>query len=349
VLALAGCHSGPQRRIDAVDPAVYAACDDVEALAAWQRAQGWLAQGKDTDALPELVTCTARCPDLVRAHAAYQDCAKRLGGEAMRKMLAFYRQLADRPSPVPAYLRARLADTSYAQCNALEAIVQRDPSFAWAHLSRARVTRRQGRLQQALDMFAAAIVNDPELSEARLERAQVLVDLGRGEEAALDFRRYLELAPTDVGAVRDYIALLLYRLDRTDEALEWLDYLERMGATDKGARMDRAAALWRARRFREAFDGYLGVLREWPKEGRAAWNIGLILFESVPQDDAQRGRCWPVARAAFCYFLEHSESDDGHEQFERSFGVPFRLARIEERLGPQLATSATLDDLRWPE
>jgi hypothetical protein len=56
-----------------------------------------------------------------------------------------------------------------------------------------------------------------------------------------------------------------------------------------------------------------------------------------------------VARAAFCYFLEHSESDDGHEQFERSFGVPFRLARIEERLGPQLATSATLDDLRWPE
>ena len=47
-------------------------------------------------------------------------------------------------SVVADYMRARLADTSYAQGNALTEILRRDPSFAWAHLSLARVTRRHG-------------------------------------------------------------------------------------------------------------------------------------------------------------------------------------------------------------
>jgi tetratricopeptide (TPR) repeat protein len=328
------CQNGPRRVVSAIDPGAYTTCRDAEAMAAWARARTRLQAGDDAGALPELLACTQRCPDLVPAHVAYQDCAKRLGGEVAQAMVDTYLKAPERPSPVRAYLQARLAETSYAQCNALEAILAKDPAFAWAHLSRGRVTRLQGRLLPALDMFAAAIVNDPQLHEARLERAQVLEELGRYEEAAVDYKRYLEARPDDRIAARDYVGLLLYRLSRVDEAIVWLDRLEQQLPGDVTLRMDRAAALWRARRPREAIAAYLLLLREMPQNARAALNIGLLYYEVAPQNDNERQLYWPKARAAFRLFLDQVKPSDGHEQFERTLGVPFRLARIAELLGP---------------
>ncbi len=346
-LAVAGCASGPQRRDDAIDPAVYRTCQDPEGAAAWARAQQALARGDDAGALADLQSATRACPLLVRAHLAYQDAARRIGGATAQAMADFYTQLTG-TSPVPAYCRARLADTSYAQSNALQAILAQDPSFAWAHLSRARVTRRQGRLLPALDMYAAAIVNDAGLHEARRERAQVLAELGRDEEAAVDYEAYLALQPGDVAATRDYVALLLYRLDRAGEAEPLLATLEAALPGDVGVRMDRAAAYWRSNRPREAVDAYLAILADAPATARAALNLGLLYYEIVPRNDAERARYWPRARAAFRWFLQGGEPADGHEQFERTLGVPFRLERIAQLLGPEPEGPVRLEDLRWP-
>lgn len=249
---------------------------------------------------------------------------------------------------MPAYTKARLADTSYAQCNALDAILQRDSSFAWAHLSRARVTRLQGRLLPALDMFASAIVNDANLHEAKLERAQVLNELGRFAEAAKDYRDYLAARPDDLAAVREFVHLLLYRLGRVDEAQPWLERLESAEPRAVAVRMDRAAAFWRAARFQEAAELYLAVLGEQEATPRAAFNLGLLYYEVAPTDEASRRRFWPAARAAFRWFLRGPAPVDGHEQFERTLGVPYRLARIEELLGPADDRPVTLPDLAWP-
>jgi tetratricopeptide (TPR) repeat protein len=348
-LALAACATGPRRADDAVDPAVYHTCQDPAGAAAWERARGALARGDDAAALPDLQATVRACPLLVRAHLAFQDAALRTGGAVEQQMIDYYTALAG-PSPVPAYCRARLADTAYAQNNALQAILAEDPSFAWAHLSRARVTRNQGRLLPAIDMFAAAIVNDPELHEARHERAQVLAELGRDQEAAVDYRACLEHRPDDVGAMREYVALLIYRLGRASEADELLARLERLLPDDVGVRMDRAAALWRADRPRAAVDAYLAILAGDPRAVRAALNVGLLYYEVVPRTDAERARFWPRARAAFRWFLEggDDEAADGHEQFERTLGVPYRLARIAELLGPEPGGAVRLDELRWP-
>ncbi len=343
----AACSIGPRRGDDAVDPAVYTRCADPEAAAAWQRAQAALADNDRAAALAELLVCTRRCPDLVRAHLAYQDLARAAGGAVEQAMVDFYVQAPERDSPVPAYLKARLAETSYAQCNALEALLARDSSFAWAHLSRARVTRRQGRLLPALDMYAAAIVNDPQLHEARRERAQVFAELGRDEEAAVDYRVYVASCPHDLQAMRDYVALLLYRLDRVEEANVLLDRLEAAWPGDLLVRMDRAAALWRARRPRESIDAYLAILADAPATARAALNIGLLYYE-LPQNDADRRRYWPRARAAFRLFLERSQPSDGHEQFERLLGVPYRMERIADVLGPAPEAPPRVEDLHWP-
>lgn len=347
---LLGCTQAPRRRLDATDPGVYALCDDAVAIAAWARASAALGRGDAAAALPDLKVCVRACPDFVRGQIAYQDAARQLGGDAEKEMVADCLAAPERPSPVPTYLKARLADTPYAQCNALEQILARDPSFAWAHLSRARVTRRQGRLLPALDMFAAAAVNDPQLHEARLERAQVLAELGRDAEAANDYRAYLEARADDLGAVREFVALLLYRLGRVDEASPWLDRLEQALPGNLAVRMDRAAAFWRAQRCREAVEIYLAVLTQSPRMARAALNIGLLYYEVVPKDDAERRRYWPLARAAFLLFLNSDPPSDGHEQFERTLGVPFRLARIAELLGPmaESAESVRIEALRWP-
>lgn len=351
---VAACQAGPVRVDGAVDPRVYVACQDPDAAAAWQRAQAAAQNGDDAAALADLRLVVERCPLLVRAHLAYQDGARRLAGDAERAMVAFYvgepqaGATGPRAAVVRAYLRARLADTSYAQSNALQTILAEDPSFAWAHLSLARVNRRQGRLLQAVDMFAAAIVNDSQLHEARLERAQVLAELGREEEAAVDYRAYLAGRPEDAEAMHAFVTLLLYRLDRTDEALALLDRLEQVQPGSVVLRMDRAAALWRAQRPREAVETYLGVLREEPERARAALNVGYLYYEVLAQDDAQRRRYWPAARAAFRLYLERAQPTDGHEQFEYTLAVPYRLEVIAEFLGPDLRTAVSLDDLQWP-
>jgi tetratricopeptide (TPR) repeat protein len=347
-VTVAGCQSGPVRADDAIDPRVYAACQDPQAEAAWQRAQAALARGDDAGALADLRSCAERCPQLVRAHLAYQDAARRLGGDDERAMQAFYLAESDVAPHVRDYLRARLADTSYAQSNALQAVLRRDPSFAWAHLSLARINRRQGRLLQAVDMFAAAIVNDPTLYEARLERAQVLAELGREEEAAVDYRGYLRGRPDDEAAMRAFVTLLLYRLERTDEAMALLDRLEALHPGSPALRMDRAAALWRAQQPRQAVEAYLAVLAEEPGRGRAALNIGYVYYEVVPRNEAERRRFWPCARAAFRMYLELAQPTDGHEQFERTLAVPYRLEVIAELLGPEPPGAVGLDALRWP-
>lgn len=348
LLVLGACTTGPRRSDNAVDPAVYAVRQDPEGEAAWQRAQRALAAGDDQAALPDLRLVATRCPAFVRGHLAWQDAAGRVGGAARQAMVDFYLAMPDGASPVPAYCKARLAETSYAQSNALTAILAKDPSFAWAHLSLARVTRRQGRMLPALDMYAAAIVNDPQLHEARRERAQVLAELGREVEAAVDYKAYLESRPDDLEAVRDYVWLLLYRLGRNDEAMPWLGELEKKLPGDVTVRMDRAAALWRGGQLQASVEAYLAILRDAPSAMRAALNLGLLYYEVLPQNEAERRRYWPRARAAFRWFLDGGEPSDGHEQFERTLGVPFRMQRIAELLGPEPLEAVRLADMRWP-
>ncbi|MEC7726869.1 MAG: hypothetical protein VYD05_15210, partial [Planctomycetota bacterium] len=145
-------------------------CEDAAALAAWREAQQLALPDEDAAALPLLKKVCARCPDLIRAHCAYQDVARRLGGRAAADMAASYALGVGGDSPVRDYLRARLAETAYAQANELQKILDEHPRFAWAHLSLARVNRGQGRLSESLGGFVLAARNDASLVEATLER-----------------------------------------------------------------------------------------------------------------------------------------------------------------------------------
>jgi tetratricopeptide (TPR) repeat protein len=342
----AGCESGPRPIAGAVDPRRYTTCQDAEGRIAWENAVVALGRGDPAAALPLLQVALARCPDLVRAHRAYQDAARQLGGDAERAMLDYYRSLPDRDSPVPAYAKARLGTTSYSKATELRAILARDGSFAWAHWSLGRLDRRQGQLLQAIDSFEAAFVHDPTLLEARLERAEVLVELGRFEEAAVDYQSYLRGHPEDEAAARAYLALLLYRLGRVTEAEPWLQRLIANHPDDLSLRMDRAASQWRGGDPHGALATYVSVVAAKPDAARALLNIGLLYYEVLPSDEADRRRLWPKARAAFRWFLAVTAPLDGHEHFEQQLAVPYRLKLIDALLGPAEDRPPTIEDLR---
>lgn len=346
------CAGGPARPASVADAGRYSRLDDPQGSAAYAAAMTALARGDRAAALVGLRRTVELCPDHVRAHRLYQDVARELGGEAESAMYSYYRQLPERAvdggaSPVPAYVKARLADTSYAQGNALLELLRQHPGFAWGHLSLGRVSRRQGRLLQAIDSFGNASRDDVELAEAPLERAQVLAELGRYEEAARDYERYLRLVPDDTQSTRAYLDLLLYHLRRVDRALELLQPLLVASPRDVELRMHHAAAMWLSQRPRQALDGYLQILEEQPAHARALLNIGLLYYEVLPKDEAEQRRFWPQAALAFAAFLKCDDPQDGHEQFERTVAVPYRLARIATLLGGPVSGQASVEALRW--
>lgn len=346
LLPLLGCASGTAVAVVADDPRLYTVAQDPAGAAAFARAQELVARGDAVAAIPEFRAAVTRCPDLVRAHLAYQDTARQLGGAAAAEMADYYRRLPDGESPVPAYVKARLADTSFARGNALQAIVARHPRFAWAQLSVARVQRSKGELLQAVDQFQLALALEASLADARLERAEVLVEIGRDEEAAVDFEAYLKLQPRDDAARHAYAQLLIYRLDRIERAMPLLDELERAGVA-AAVRMDRAAAQWRSGDPRGAIATYLRVLASQPDSARALLNVGLLYYDVLPKTPEERAVFWPKARAAFELFLLATPPQDGFEQFERTLAVPFRLDVIERTVGAA-TQSVSLADLQLP-
>ncbi len=344
-LALAACASAPP---GPAGPRVDGACQDPAALADWARATAAMAAGDDAEVIASARAVIERCPGFVRAHLAFQDAAGRRGGETAAAMTGYYERLADDGTPVPAYCKARLLPTAYAQSAALAEIVAKHPTFAWSRLSQARLARGQGRALAAIDGYSAALRIDPELWEACLERAEALAELGRGREAAVGFRAYLAAKPDDLAANRAFVRLLLYDLGRASEAQAYLERIEARLPDDPDVRMDRAAAWWRLGQHQQSADAYLAALRARPQATGAALNLGLLYYEVIPTDETARLRFWPAARAAFRYFLDGPASADGVEQYERTLGVPFRMARIAELLGPEPPVPARIDELRWP-
>lgn len=325
------------------DPERYRLPQDPAGAASWQQAQRALAAGAPLDAIAALRQTVAHCPDFVPGHLAYQDTALQLGGEPERAMRDFYKGLPEGDSPVPAYCRSRLLETAYERDQVLKALLVKVPSFAYAHLARGNNLYTKGQLQAAADSYHAATYCDPGLAEARLLRAAALAELGRFDEAAVEYEIYLGKQPADDGVRHAYAQLLVYRLRRIARGQQLLAELAQRRPGDLAVAMDQAAATWLGGDPRGALRRYLEVLAADPATPRALLNIGLLYYDALPRNDGDQLRYWPRARLAFELYLaatglmadgrEGAAAADGHEEFERNLAVPFRLAVIQERLG----------------
>lgn len=324
----------------------YETCADPASAAAYERALAAQARGERAAALDALSQVVTGCPDFVAAHMLYQDMARSEGGVARQRMEAFYRELEDRPaSPVPPFLRARLAGSDKERLDELEVSLSRDRSFAYAHEAEAEIYSRVGQTDRALGALEMALDAKPDAARANLAMAELLVQLGRHPEARGYYENYFRLSPGDRNREKDYLGLLVYDLGSLETADAVAEGLLAFDPQDVEVLMDRAAILWKRGQGEEALDVYHQVLTIQPECERAVLNIGNLCYGPLAGDsDEGRRRWWPTARRAYLYYRNTVSPRGLMDQMESGMAIPYRLRRIEELLGPAANLNPSLSD-----
>jgi tetratricopeptide (TPR) repeat protein len=348
-MALAGCAANAPSLIPgpaAQDPQRFERFPAPAAREAYERALDLRQAGDEAAALPLLAEVARNCPDNVLALQSYQDVAIELRGEAERAMREHYERSPAGGSPVSDFAKARLLNSNFARKAAIDELLKAHPDFSYGWMAQGRLSRGVGRLQDAVASFQGAILRNQKLLMAHLELAECLAELGRTSEAQAAYENYLRAAPHDRATVRAYVHLVLYRNDKAGTARPWIERLLAEDPMDESVRMDLAACEWRSGRPDAALKLYVEALERRPDNARAALNIGYLHFETLAWKEEQKREHWPKARAAFLLFLQTVRPTDGHDYFERSFAVPFRLKQIEALLGSAPEAPPTLDDLR---
>ncbi len=263
-----------------------------------------------------------------------------------------YAALPDDDGPVWPYVEGRLEGEFDERRQALfEESLKRDPSFYYANLGLARMWHGLGRTQNELSVLEKAIQAKPASPDANLALARVLAELGRGEEAAPHFRNYLEQRPGDREATRQFVRLLVYTLRRPGEAEPWVERLLADDAEDVPARMDAAAIAWLRGDRDRAAALYRQVIALDPGVARAVLNLGNLYYASPERPDDEKRRDWPHARDAYRVYLAIAKPEELYDMLDVYTAVPYRLARIDEFLGPlpDDVPSPTLEDLARPD
>lgn len=207
-----------------------------------------------------------------------------------RHRLAATRSVA--PEVYESYLKGRFALQQSADRAAVEASIadfesalRLDPTFAPAYLGEARAFSALGTVfvgdnpdqtrPKVISAANSAIELDPELADAHAVLANTEQELWHWAQAETEYRRALELSPSDADAHISF-ALWLLCQGRTDEALSW---------AHRGRQLDPLAVsgeslawiLFQARHFDEAVRELRSVLAVHPDNVGALITLGFVL------------------------------------------------------------------------
>ena len=155
-----------------------------------------------------------------------------LGAQDWKSAIAAFRRGLEL-DPNDAALRHRLATALYgagdpaAAAREFEEVLRRHPGYLKAHLSLGMLDNLNGRYQDAIDRFAAALQVDRNSPEARLGLAEALRVSGRPEASVAHYDEAVKHDPTVpeawIGGAMAFITLR-----RTAEAREWLARAQRV-------------------------------------------------------------------------------------------------------------------------
>ncbi|HEY8696079.1 MAG TPA: sulfotransferase [Rhizomicrobium sp.] len=163
---------------------------------------------------------------------------------------------------------AAAADQAYAR--SIQASVS-DPQ-----LLEAAAALCEGRLAIAERLLRDALNRHPTDVAAIRMLAETGTRLGRYEDAEHLLERCLELAPSFAPARHNY-AVVLYRQNKTAEALKQIDKLLETDARNPGYRALKAAALGQVGEYRRAVVYYESLLKDFPQHPKAWMSYGHTL------------------------------------------------------------------------
>jgi TolB-like protein/tetratricopeptide (TPR) repeat protein len=245
------------------------------------------------------------------------------------------------PEVYETYLKGRYALHKNTRASVEEALryfqtaIQADGTFAPAYVGLAAAQSQLGTVffgippsdtrPKVFDATKKALELDPELAEARVLLANALQRDWRWSEAETEYRRAIELSPSDAGAHAG-LAYWLICQGRSEEALAWA---RRAQALDPAINsVDVSGILFFSRRYDEAIRESRRDLTTDPNDPLALWSLGFALIGAEQFDEAIR----TLEKAA-------SLSD-------RSPAVLGVLARAYARGGRRAEALQVVDELR---
>jgi Flp pilus assembly protein TadD len=136
----------------------------------------------------------------------------------------------------------------------------------------------EGRLEEALAVFEAALVAKPHNPEAAFYVGDTLSRLGRPDHALPFVNRAVATEPTNAD-LRNYRGKMLLDCERYDEAIADYDASLRLRPGAFEAVANRALALTRLHRFDEALRGYADASAIAPNSPELQWNDAILRLQ----------------------------------------------------------------------
>jgi TolB-like protein/Tfp pilus assembly protein PilF len=175
-----------------------------------------------------------------------------------------------------------------------EEAIERDPTFAPAYVGLATAYDELGTIfvgappgeirPKVISAALKALELDPDLAEAHLLLADMQQKQWQWTEAEAEYKRALDLHPSDAAAQAGFGDWLLCQ-GRTDEALAWTQRArEHDPLAVSGATM--GWILFHARRYNEAIREIRGVLTIKPDDPEALWTLGFALIANGQAEEA---------------------------------------------------------------
>ena len=217
-----------------------------------------------------------------------------------------------------------------------EQAIKIDPTFAPAYVGLAEAYDSLGMVlvggspsevrPKVISAARKALELDPELAEAHVLLAEMDQREWQWAEAEAEFRRALELSPSNAAAQTGFSGWLMCQ-GRTEEALAWVQRArEHDPLAVSGINIEQV--LFAARRYDEAIRELHGVLAVRPDDAMALWSLG---FELIAKDQPEQAI--PVLEKAL------SVSD-------RSAGVIGVLIRAYAHAGRRADALRLLEELK---
>jgi TolB-like protein/Flp pilus assembly protein TadD len=204
------------------------------------------------------------------------------------------------PEVYEAYLKGRFALTKGNRASLDEALgfftaaINADSTFAPAYVGLAAAQAQLGTVffgvppgdsrPKVIEAARKALELDPQLAEARVLLANALQRDWHWEEAETEYRRAIELSPSDAGAYAG-LAYWLVCQGRSDEALAWGRRAQEIDPLTFNS-IDVSGILFYSRRYDEAIRESRRNLTTNPNDPLALWSLGFALIGAEQFDDA---------------------------------------------------------------
>jgi tetratricopeptide (TPR) repeat protein len=165
------------------------------------------------------------------------------------------------------------------------AALVRFPNSAMAQYDLAAALANQGRVQEAIEHYDAALRIDPKYATAHYNMAIALANLGRVQEAIEHYEAALRISP-NFAAAHNNLAVAFVQLGRTQEAIGHFGEAVRINPNYVAAHFNLAIALENLGKEEEAIGHYEAALRIDPNYAAAHNNLAVALAQLGRKQEA---------------------------------------------------------------